>query len=127
MNTFDRLLKTEPTLAAQLVERVARGAKLLDESQPGWRERIRADELAMETCDQCVLGQLYGDYATGFKEMLKPFDSRVQFSSGDHGFTLRDSEQGPLRLQGQPIPRHILFRFAALAELWRREVRRVQT
>ena len=46
--------------------RVARGARLLDEYWgPGWRDRIDRDRLDMASDFGCVLGQLYGWYATG--------------------------------------------------------------
>jgi hypothetical protein len=44
---------------------VARGAALLNERVPGWRERLQLRRLHMEDCEQCVLGQIYGDYVMG--------------------------------------------------------------
>jgi hypothetical protein len=45
--------------------RVARGARLLDEHQPGWRHRIDRDRLDMGSDYNCVVGQLYGHYPDG--------------------------------------------------------------
>lgn len=54
-------------------ERVAAGATFLDETVPNWVGRINTDKLNIRrTCD-CVLGQLFGDYNTGTRE-LEIFD-----------------------------------------------------
>ena len=42
-----------------IAERVAKGAALLDAEQPGWADRIDLDELELESCRHCVLGQLF--------------------------------------------------------------------
>lgn len=47
---------THPVIA----ERVAAGAKLLDDKLPGWRARIKPDMLNMSSCHYCILGQLLG-------------------------------------------------------------------
>ena len=44
-----------------------RGAELLDERLPGWRKRIRPDELDMADECNCVLGQVLGGYSGGKK------------------------------------------------------------
>jgi hypothetical protein len=44
---------------------VARGVALLDEKVPGWRERIKLGELALQDCRRCVLGQVYGHFERG--------------------------------------------------------------
>jgi len=52
---------TAPTIA----ERVAAGAALLDEREPGWAERLDLDRLdIMSSCD-CVVGQRHGGYGAG--------------------------------------------------------------
>src|SRR6266536_5620391 len=38
---------------------VARGAALLDEKIPGWAERIDLARLQMNSCHDCVIGQLF--------------------------------------------------------------------
>jgi hypothetical protein len=95
--------------------RVRRGAALLDRVRPGWAREIDRDRLAMESCDRCILGQLWGDYMDGFRELVRPLDSRILFSAADHGFTL------PLREQTGPWT---MNRFAALADAWRDEIRK---
>lgn len=44
---------------------VQRSAALLDEKRPGWwdggkRKKINLNTLALEDCDKCILGQLWG-------------------------------------------------------------------
>lgn len=40
----------------------ARGAKFLDQRRPGWADEIRLADLDLRSLDNCVLGQLYGDW-----------------------------------------------------------------
>lgn len=42
-------------------ERVANGVTLLDEKVPGWWRAINLEQLQMESCTHCMLGQLFGD------------------------------------------------------------------
>jgi hypothetical protein len=39
---------------------VLRGLKLLDKKMPGWADKIDLATLEMESCDWCVIGQLFG-------------------------------------------------------------------
>jgi hypothetical protein len=95
--------------------RVRRGAALLDRFRPGWAREIDCDRLAMESCDSCILGQLWGDYMDGFRELVRPLDSRVLFSAANHGFALFWREQ---------MSPWTMNRFAALADAWCDEIRR---
>jgi hypothetical protein len=45
-------------VSADVEERVAKGAALLDEREPGWDARIDLGRLALTDCGDCVLGQL---------------------------------------------------------------------
>lgn len=114
---LDRLRDVEPDLARDLDSRVSAGAKLLDRVEPGWHRRIALDRLAMESCDQCILGQLHGQFWSGFLSVLRPLPSTVLFSAAGFGFTLRDSEQN-LSACVWPVER-VRLRFAALGCLWR--------
>jgi hypothetical protein len=49
--------------------RIERGMRLLDELEPGWRERVDLGRLDMSSCLTCILGQLYGDYTQGLSEL----------------------------------------------------------
>lgn len=63
-------------------ERVAAGAKLLDENEGGWAKRINMTVLDMGEADFCVLGQLYGNYwdAVAEKERVT-LDGKVEPTS----------------------------------------------
>ena len=52
-------------MTTTMEQRVAAGAALLDQKNPGWRERINVEELQLWSRFQCILGQLYGVYETG--------------------------------------------------------------
>lgn len=43
-------------------QRVAAGAKWLDENQPRWLDHVDIEALDLESCQRCVLGQLFGDF-----------------------------------------------------------------
>lgn len=99
--------------------RAAAGARLLDVVAPGWADRIAVDELAMASCDKCILGQIYGDYQSGWKTALGPLSASHLHSAASYGFTLRGSEQDQY-LDSLFV---VMDRFAALAEAWRAEIR----
>lgn len=50
-------------------ERVRAGAALLDERRPQWREAIDIGRLDMECRRLCILGQLYGLYVHGVRDL----------------------------------------------------------
>jgi hypothetical protein len=102
------------------VVRVEQGVKLLDRSCPGWEDRISQDAIAMETCDRCILGSLYGDYFVGWHEVLKPFPASVLFRSAGFGFTLYSHEQDT----SSDTKEVILNRFRELADVWRDVIRK---
>lgn len=49
---------------------VKRGAALMDENDPRWFEKINLESLDMKNPCLCVLGQVYGRYGSGLKEIL---------------------------------------------------------
>ncbi len=69
---------------------VARGAALLDEKIPGWAERIDLARLQMNSCHDCVIGQLFpveSDWVTPYgrgMEALGVWDLRGD--AAGHGF-----------------------------------------
>jgi hypothetical protein len=54
-------------------ERIANGVAWLDEHHPGWADQIDLDTFRMESCTQCVAGQLdiwYSEIVTGYQKGL---------------------------------------------------------
>ena len=45
--------------------RVRAGMALLDEERPGWRDAINLDELDLQSCYKCILGQVFNEFMTG--------------------------------------------------------------
>lgn len=43
-------------------ERVAKGAALLDLKYAGWADKINSETLYMDSCANCVVGQLLGSF-----------------------------------------------------------------
>jgi hypothetical protein len=40
-----------------------------------------------------ILGQIFGDFKTGFLILIEPLPNTELFSAAEHGFTLRDDDQ----------------------------------
>jgi hypothetical protein len=65
---------------SEVLERVNRGAALLDEFDPGWWEVIEPEELDIASCRRCVLGQWAeanvesGEFAAHYDEGLDVLD-----------------------------------------------------
>lgn len=101
-------------------DRVRRGAELLDARRPGWAGELALDRLAMSSCDRCILGQLYGEYFSGMRELAAPLPCTVRLSAAEHGFTLPNDEQDPdPEMDLAPV----WARFRELADAWRSEVK----
>lgn len=49
--------------------RVARGARMLDARNPDWFKRVKIGELRAQDPDKCVLGQLYGSFINGCRDL----------------------------------------------------------
>ena len=49
--------------------RVARGVAFLDRAQPGWADRIDIGTLNMAVCRSCILGQLFGHFHEGIRQL----------------------------------------------------------
>ena len=56
---------------------VLKGAELLDERGPeNWREMIHLGTLSITSCQKCILGQVFGEYAGGREFLgISPFDA----------------------------------------------------
>jgi hypothetical protein len=79
----------QKTVDALVKERVLRGIELLNEHIPGWEDRIDCQHLLLANADQCVLGQLFGDYEEGTSALELSTEDAV-----DHGFLLSDYDGG---------------------------------
>ena len=76
---------------AEAEARVERGAALLDRERPGWQEDVDPFTLRIESCERCVLGQLYGDYTAGFSALTGP-ETQVPGWRQMHGFAINRGE-----------------------------------
>lgn len=59
--------------------KIKRGVELLNEKSPGWHSKIDLDRLDMADRDDCVLGQLFGDYFDGLEAIGVRPDRDVSF------------------------------------------------
>ena len=71
-----------------IAERVASGAALLDERMPGWHQRIDLDTLDIDSCKNCVLGQIYGS-----PQMEVSFDPGLGFDIDDADYRFASSSR----------------------------------
>jgi hypothetical protein len=55
----------DTTIPESVMERVRKGAALLDEKVPDWRERVSRANLDMTSTKDCILGQLFGTLGVG--------------------------------------------------------------
>lgn len=79
------------------VERVNRGANLLDAKRPGWEKTVAPQKLEMANASFCIIGQAYGDYGEvrtpfGFAELDEggPPEKEVDQRAVEHGFYVID-------------------------------------
>lgn len=73
--------------------KVAAGIKFLDGKaasgalSANWRDKIDLDELSLESCDVCVLGQLFGGYETGkYTLNIDSYDAKAFGFNTDYSF-----------------------------------------
>jgi hypothetical protein len=94
---------------------VKRGAKLLDEIDPNWVEKIDIPELQMSMSCSCILGQVFGDYEDGLMKALeidlddnrmsmRPADDEEAQRIENHGFCLFDRSYGYSAIRGSDDP-----------------------
>lgn len=71
---------------------VKRGAYFLDERYPNWASAINLDNLVMDDCERCIVGQAIGDYgqAIGKAAGVQPYTRDSHHWAVDHGFDLPD-------------------------------------
>jgi hypothetical protein len=97
----------------EAIGRVRRGAELLDRVHPGWAAKVPADgRLRMDACSRCVLGWLYGHFATGMRALSAP-DALWSFEIGARDYAdaahayrlLGDAWRAAIRARGGGLPR----------------------
>ncbi|MEV4575901.1 hypothetical protein AB0K16_21915 [Nonomuraea jabiensis] len=90
-------------------ERVAAGAALLDKKTPGWYQDIDLGILDLYSTDDCILGQVFGDYSGG--AAFLGLDIPGQYA---HGFDVPHSDAGEIAN---------LEQWVALTACWKAEIR----
>lgn len=76
---------------------IRRGARLLDEKVPGWREHIEPAALKMGVCQKCIVGQALGlgrdaedEYESRLTEWFgTTYDDDLDVREEEHGFSAR--------------------------------------
>lgn len=94
---------------ANAASRVKAGAEFLDRCRPGWAALIALDTLAMDECDRCIFGQLYGDFDDG----LEAVGGDISSDPSDYGLDISYEEAGGDWNEA----------YERLADLWRAEVK----
>lgn len=102
-------------------ERVQAGAELLDKERPDWMSHIDVDRIRMESCADCILGQLYDYYTLGVEVLELELSDVVRY-----GFAVGEgciSEEEWLRYdQTGQWPKWFEEKKGALAEAWKAEI-----
>lgn len=83
----------------EMVERVNRGATLLDKRRPNWNYEVVPENLDMSSAQLCIVGQTYGDY----DEHVGPIFGKDEFEdaqdeAAEHGFVTGDEFDGEWEL-----------------------------
>jgi hypothetical protein len=101
------------TQLKNLCLKVQKGAKFLDKKYPNWYKKIKLDRLDMEWAENCVLGQLYGEYSVGLAtlNLHKKSWEKTYIHGKQLGFTIET-------LTGQSSTN-----FQYLTGLWTQEIR----
>ncbi len=60
---------------------VHRGMSLLDSVNPGWEDMVDLGKINLLSEKDCILGQVYGDFAAGLGVLMKSMD--LQATTGD--------------------------------------------
>lgn len=78
----------------ETIDAVNRGIALLDEKAPGWRGKIKPENLDLADCRYCVLGQVFKHYSSGlfklFHEMIEATSETYTETSVWYGFNTAD-------------------------------------
>lgn len=99
----------------ELRKRVEAGAKFLDVVKPGWKKKIDLKKLDLQNSFTCVIGEVYGNFFEGTKELQIERDRNNLAEI--LGFDMPESESYDAR-------------FATLTRIWKnflKPVRRVRS
>jgi hypothetical protein len=61
-----------------VTERVSAGIDLLDRECRGWDKHIDLGRLSLDSCQRCVLGQLFRSYSLGLADLELDDDEAVE-------------------------------------------------
>lgn len=102
---------------ARIAARVQRGIDALDRYMPGWPSKIDTKKLEMESCLECVMGQLFKDYWRQPGELLGlpekildkdgsydifanlAYENAFDSLNSDHGFYPESNRLGQIKLE----------------------------
>lgn len=106
---------------------VKKGAFWMDENHPGWANRINLDELSMESCDSCIIGQAVME--TGYWGVIE--DNSPTFRIADsiswaieHGFDASGAGIDWFNADVNDLSDAARQRYMDLETLWTDEVRK---
>lgn len=104
-----------------ITERVAAGAVLLDKETPDWAERISLEELRLESCEHCILGQVYDHYNKGKRKLGLEFEDAQKYGFSPYTHRLSDNELAVL-LTTNKYPDWCLNQSRELVKAWKVEI-----
>ncbi len=93
-------------------QEVERGIQLLDKRNPGWREKFNPDTLNLASMFHCTLGQVYGWWGDGMKEL-----GLIGLEAIRHGFLLE-----PVLTRGEQARERQHREYQQLTETWKQLV-----
>lgn len=95
---------------------VKRGAYWLDNNYPDWAQRIQLDELEMDDCATCIVGQAIGDFSETVAEAgnVAMYSLEALNWSVENGFDIPDNVEDYAETQ---------YRYRELETLWTEQVK----
>lgn len=66
-----------------IAQQVANGVKFLNKVKPGWVNLINLDKLNMKNPNNCIIGQIYGDYC----DVMKNLELEHKICRFNYGFS----------------------------------------
>lgn len=90
-------------------EQINNGIALLDSREPNWRDDVDVNTLDLHSLDNCVLGQVFGDYGRGMEALFGGERWMYSEVNAEHGFEAPERDEN-----GNYIARP----YADLTEQW---------